>query len=146
MAWLAIDYDDTLVQNMGDGQELPLPGAVEAMNQFAAEGHRLTIFTSRFAPMPDSERQRLKEQIEGDLASFGFPPMEVWTGTTKPAADVFIDDKAVTFDGDWPLAMTQAQYMLEDMGLVPGPQPDDGMMQDEMGEPAPDEEEPVAGP
>lgn len=109
------------------------------MNQFAAEGHRLTVFTSRFAPMPDSERDRLKQQLEGDLAAWGFPPMEVWTGTTKPAADIYIDDKAVTFDGDWPLAIAQAQYMLEEMGLLPGadletPVMDDGVTQPAAGE------------
>jgi hypothetical protein len=48
--------------------------------------------------------------------------MEVWTGTTKPAADIFIDNKAVTYDGDWPLVLAQTQYMLEERGLVPGPE------------------------
>lgn len=129
MAWIAVDLDDTLVQDFGDGQEMPIDGAVEAMTSLASQGHRLSVFTSRFAPMPDSERQRLKEQIEQDLASYGFPPMEVWTGTTKPAADLFIDDSAVTFDNDWNLALAQAQMMLEERGLVPGPQPDDGSME-----------------
>lgn len=129
MAWVCVDLDDTLVQDFGDGQEMPIDGAVEAMTSLASQGHRLSVFTSRFAPMPDSERQRLKEQIEQDLASYGFPPMEVWTGTTKPAADLFIDDSAVTFDNDWNLALAQAQMMLEERGLVPGPQPDDGSME-----------------
>jgi hypothetical protein len=131
MAWIAIDLDDTLVQDMGDGQEVPLPGAVEAMTQLVNEGHRLTVFTSRFAPMPASEKQRLREQIESDLAQHGFPQMEVWTGQDKPAADLYVDDKAVTFDNDWPLAMAQMQTMLEEAGLVPGPQPDDGQVEQE---------------
>lgn len=150
MAWIAVDLDDTLIQQqpvdpmMGDEAEneepleMPVDGAVEAMTQLAAEGHRLTVFTSRFAPMPESERQRLKEQIEQDLASMGFPPMEVWTGTTKPSADLFIDDKAVTFDGDWPLALAQAQYMMEERGLVAGPE--QLAMQQQQGEEVPPEE------
>lgn len=148
MAWIAVDYDDTLVQDFGDGQEAPVEGAIEAMQQLAAQGHRLTIFTSRFAPMPESEKQRLKDQIEEEVVAWGFPPMEVWTGTTKPPADLYIDDKAVTFDGDWPLAMTQAQYMLEEMGLVPATGLDTaGAQQPEAGmeEVPPEEEEPADG-
>ena len=145
MAWIVVDLDDTLVRQAVDpstgepmGEEdTPIDGAVEAMNHLASEGHRLTVFTSRFAPMPDSEKQRKKEEIEQLLQSFGFPPMEVWTGTHKPDADFFVDDKAVTFDNDWGLALAQMQYMMEERGLVPGPQPDDGSM--------PPEEDPAGG-
>lgn len=144
MAWIAVDLDDTLVQKAIDPEtgepseeDQPIEGAVEAMNQLAGEGHRLTIFTSRFAPMPETERNRLKEEIEQTLQAHGFPPMEVWTGTTKPTADFFIDDRAITFDNDWGLALAQMQYMMEERGLVPGPQPDDGSM--------PPEEDPTGG-
>jgi hypothetical protein len=131
MAWVCLDYDDTLVHRLpdpmtGEESDQPVEGAVESMHQLAQEGHRLTLFTSRFAPMPDSEKQRLKEQIEQELQGFGFPPIEVWTGTHKPSADVYIGDEAITFDQDWGLALAQLQYMLEERGLVPGPQPDDG--------------------
>jgi len=131
MAWIAIDLDDTLVQKLpdpmtGEESEQPMEGAVESMNQLIQEGHRLTVFTARFSPMPDSEKQRLKEQIEQELAGYGFPPMEVWSGTHKPSADVYIGNEAITFDNDWGLAMAQLQYMLEEKGLVPGAQPDDG--------------------
>jgi hypothetical protein len=129
MAWICVDLSGTLLQDMGDGQEMPIDGAIEAMMHLAGEGHRLTVFTDRFAPMPDDRRQLLKEQIEQELVSYGFPPLEVWTGTTKPAADVYIDSKAVTFDGDWNLAVAQTQMMLEESGLAPGPQPDDGSME-----------------
>lgn len=141
MAWICVDLDDTLLQRPVDpmtgapmeGEEAtqPTEGSVETMNQLASEGHRLTVFTARFAPMPDSERNRLKEQIEQELQGLGFPPMEVWTGTTKPTADVFIDDKAITYDNDWGLVLAQLEYMLTERGLMPQPQP--GAI-DEMGE------------
>lgn len=132
MAWFTIDLDDTLVRKELDpmtGQEVssPIEGAVEAMNQLASEGHRLTVYTARFAPMPESRRNEMKESIEEELASYGFPPMEVWTGTTKPSADIFIGDNNVTFDGDWNLALAQSQTMLEERGLIDIP-PDDGTM------------------
>lgn len=128
MAWITITFDDTLVQDMGDGQEVPVPGAPEAVMQLVSEGHRITVVTSRFAPMPDSERVRLKEQMEQDLQMLGFPPLEVWFGTTRPASDVHIGSEAITFDKDWGLCLAQLSVMLEERGLVPGPQPDDGVM------------------
>lgn len=145
MAWLVFALDGTLIdRDEMTGEEFPLDGAIEALTQWANEGHRLTVNTERFAPMPESNRNQLKEEIEQSLASMGFPPIEVWTGYTKPKADLFFDSKAITFDQDWGLAMAQAQVMMEDMGLVPGPMPDDGTMPPEEGmeeEPPPPEEE-----
>jgi hypothetical protein len=139
MAWICVDLDDTLVQKqpvvepetIGDEesvqqpelQDMPVEGAVEAMTQLVEEGHRLTVFTARFAAMPASEKQRVKEEIEQTLQMLGFPEMDVWTGTFKPAADLFIDNNAVNFSDDWPLALAQAQQMLEDRGLAQGPVP-----------------------
>jgi hypothetical protein len=134
MAWIVFDLDNCLIEDHVDEMtgessgSMPTDGALEAVQTLLGEGHRLTVYTSRFAPMPETEKQRLKEQIEEELVSLGFPPMEVWTGTTKPAADVFIGDNHVTFDGEWGLALAQVQQMLEDRGLVPGPTPDDGLM------------------
>lgn len=122
MAWIVLDLDDTLLQTVPDPMtgaetEVPVDGSPEACMALMQEGHRLTVYTSRFAPMPDSEKQRLKEQIENDLASYNFPPMEVWTGTTKPDADIFLGRNHVTFDNDWNLALAQMHVMLNEMGL-----------------------------
>jgi hypothetical protein len=129
MAWIAVNLDDTLLTDMGDGQEIATPGAVETLTQLVQEGHRITVVTSRFAPMPASERNRMKEQLEQTLVGQGFPPLEVWAGSTKPAADIYVGADAVTFDNDWNMALAQIQVMLEEQGLVPGPQPDDGSME-----------------
>lgn len=144
MAWICLDLDDTLVTSQpsmgmdgeGSEQNIPVDGAVEAVAQLVAEGHRVTVFTARFNAMPDARKQQLKEEIEEELMQLGFPPIEVWTGTHKPAADLFIDNNAITFDNDWGLALAQAQVMMEERGLVPGPQPDNGVI-----EPNPDDGE-----
>lgn len=127
MAWIVFDLDNCLLEDSTDEMtgepagSVPTDGALEAVQTLTGEGHRLTVYTSRFAPMPETERQRLKEQIEEELMSVGFPPMEVWTGTTKPAADLFVGDNHITYDGDWGLVLAQTQQMLEDRGLVPPP-------------------------
>lgn len=122
MAWICWDLDGTLVEQGPEeegGGLMAVPGAAETAMRYFNEQHRLTVFTSRFAPMPDSERNRLKEQIEQDLTGLGFPPMEVWTGTTKPSADIFVSKDAVTYDGDYDLVQAQIDYMLSERGLLP---------------------------
>lgn len=131
MAWVVIGYDDVLMQDMGDGQEVAVDGALDAVNFMLQQGHHLTVWTERFTPMPETEKKRLKDQLEAELQAQGFPPLEVWTGSTKPAADVFIDKKAITYDDDWSLVLAQLGVMLEERGLAPGPQPDDGSMEPE---------------
>ncbi len=115
MAWVCTDLDGTLL----DEQGMPTEGAVEGMNYLASMGHRITVYTSRFAPMPEQEKNRLKMQIEQELAQAGFQPMEVWMGTTKPAADIFLGANHVTFDQDWNLALAQVLTMLGERGLDP---------------------------
>lgn len=124
MAWIGVGLDDTLLEQdpLSGEYTQPTEGAVEAMTQLLEEGNRVTIWTSRFAPAPEAKKQELKEEIEATLQALGFPPIEVWTGTTRPKVDVFIDRHGVTYDGDWGLALAQVQQMLEDLGVVPGPQ------------------------
>lgn len=124
-----MDLDDCLVHYVPDpmtGQMgiLPTEGAIEAVTQLQMEGNRLTVFTARLAPMPAANRQQFKDDIETTLVSMGFPPVEIWTGFSKPAADIFIGGNNVTFDGDWGLVLAQSQMMLEERGLVPPPMGD----------------------
>lgn len=147
MAWVCVDLDDTLLGQdpMSGEYALPTEGAVEAMQTLAGEGHRLTVFTARFNPVPAPVKQQMKEEIEMMLQQLGFPPMEVWTGTTKPSADIFIDNNAVTYDGDWGLVLAQTEQMLEDRGLLPGPQPgaaEAAQLQGDTGQPG-DETQPA---
>lgn len=137
MAWIVFALDGTLItqQELDDGtgtgdtvpMSLPTEGAVEAVTQLMNEGHRVSVWTDRFAPMPEERKQQLREEIAQELLEAGFPELEIWTGTTKPAADVYVDRKAVTFDDDWGLALAVIQQQLEDQGLA-GPMMDDGSL------------------
>jgi hypothetical protein len=139
MAWIVVGLDDTLLEQdpLSGEYTQPTEGAAEAVAQLLEEGNRVTVWTSRFAPAPASMRNQLKEEIENTLQQLGFPPLEVWTGSTRPKADVFIDRRGVTYDGDWGLALAQVQQMLEDLGVEPGPQEGAAQAQldaDEVGE------------
>lgn len=156
MPWVAVELDNTLVQFAPDPMSgelgvAPVDGAVEAMNQLALEGHKITVYTSRLAAMPTANKQQFKDDVETTLVAMGFPPMDVWTGTTKPDADIFIGNNNVTFDGDWGLVLAQTQMMMEERGLIPPPMGDpasyemgqedtSGQMQDQVQETGSNEE------
>lgn len=125
MAWVSVNLDETLLQKdpLSNEYSSPSEGAIEAMNTLVSEGHRLTVITTRFNLLPPSQRNQMKQDLEQALLELGFPPMEVWNGTTKPSVDIHIGHDSVTYDGDWGLVLAQAQQMLEDRGLLPGPMP-----------------------
>lgn len=118
MAWICIDLDSTLVKKApsdgGEEVDVPTDGAIESVNSLLQDGHRLTIFTARFTPMPDSEKEKNKQHIQQMLIDLGFPPLEVWTGTHKPQADAFIDDRAVGHRGNWGQTLAQTRQYLRD--------------------------------
>ncbi len=98
---VAIDWDDTLVNVKT--QEW-LPGAVEALQKFLAQGDSVVIFTCR-ANWPEG-----LASIEQKLV-----PLRKWRGKIsiekKPRADVYIDNQALRFQ-EWETALPQAERIL----------------------------------
>lgn len=88
---VAVDLDRTLV----DGNDW-LPGAVDAL-RWIARRHEVTIHTCR------ANYQEGILSVYGLLADAGLkhPKVTVWSAPGKPDADVYIDDKALRFRGDW---------------------------------------------
>lgn len=116
--WVAVDLDDTLINRMGE----PEPGAIEAMSKFLEEGHRVTIWTARFARIHEDDHGKLLHHTEQQLKELGIPYTDIATGP-KPAADVFIGDNVVPFEGDWPRTLAQAHMMMKTRGIVDNPPP-----------------------
>lgn len=93
---MAIDFDGTL--NQYDGwrgpthASDPMPGALEFVNR-AVKHFNVVVVSSRCNTMEGIGF------VLGWLNQHGFPSLEV-TGS-RPPAFVSIDDRAITFDGDW---------------------------------------------
>jgi len=113
MAWIAVDLDNTLVNaRTGDAE----PGAVEAMAELLKDGHRVTIWTARFAPRPEEEKKAVKADIEKTLSDAGIPYTDIWTGHNKPNVDAFIGDNLVPYKGNWGQSLAMLNMMIEHAG------------------------------
>lgn len=99
---IAVDFDHTLVDYTADGTAVPMPGAREAMEELRGNGAWLVIHTCRTTV--GRENGTLADELDfiaRALSAFGIPFDEIYEGD-KMIADVYIDDRAVAFGGDWP--------------------------------------------
>lgn len=98
IAKLCIDWDGTLVDT---GSQEWLPGAQEALRALLKRGYKITIHSSRANWEGGMEQirlvlgKRLADQVE--LAG-------------KPVADLYIDNLALTFAGDWTPILAQLRH------------------------------------
>ena len=110
---ICVDFDLTLVAwGSLDALPEPLPGAVMAVRALQSLGYEVVIFTSRLSPtwwaahVGNGETRDIEdfgtEQraiVVGALAAMGLEGLRV-TAEKVPAL-AYIDDRAVTFRGDW---------------------------------------------
>lgn len=104
---ICLDVDGTLCELKGRGGDYaavrPLPHAAEAVRALRAAGHYVILATARHMNTCGSNvgmvvaRQGLT-LIEW-LKRHGIEYDELWFG--KPHADLYLDDNAMTFDGNW---------------------------------------------
>lgn len=113
-----IDWDGTCVENKYPEQGDWLPGAVNALHLFDRLGTAI-IFSVRIAPVKpftegkaiphpgtetpfdDGQPEREIAYIQRKLDEANLGHLEIWQRSYKPPAFVYIDDRAVHFDGDW---------------------------------------------
>lgn len=116
---IAIDFDGTLhpytkhwIGSTPD-DELPLPGAWDAVRDLQALGYRIVIFSVR-ADHPEG-----LAGIAAWLTKHGFTGCEITH--LKPPAIAYIEDRAVGFRGDWHAAVEEALGIAH--GTIPAAAP-----------------------
>ncbi|MBF0235774.1 MAG: hypothetical protein HQK65_22465 [Desulfamplus sp.] len=112
---ICIDFDGVIAELVGSIEECgsPIKGAAEAISVLKEAGFKIIIHTAR----PDSEESialiknyLIENKIPFDSINQGVDsPWE----SKKPLADLYIDDRALRFEGDWASALVQAKKLLQ---------------------------------
>ena len=100
---ICVDLDGTICENISPGVSykdvLPLPGAVDTLEELKQRGYYIVIFTARNMRACDNNIGRImarQGKIVIDLLDkYGVPYDELRFG--KPHVDYFIDDKGIKF-------------------------------------------------
>jgi hypothetical protein len=94
LKWLGIDFDCVIANNSGHPDytiTTPLEGAKEYLDKIEQDGYKITIYTARGWAM--------YEEIETFLNKHQIPFRRIICG--KPLFRWVIDDRNISFDGDW---------------------------------------------
>jgi len=111
---IGVDFDGVLhsyAQGFTGACDLPgdpVPGAREWVESMLAAGHEVIVFSCRARTVAQASEDDPgstwdpggREAMREWLARHGFPALPI-TGT-KPAASVYLDDRALSFRGSWP--------------------------------------------
>jgi len=108
-----VDFDNTICNWNGVIGEYgePVPGALKAIVDLKNQGYTFVLHTCRTAAEASpgtplkwektpAEKARVMKEVLRWLSYHNFPIENVWVHD-KPFGDVYLDDRAVYFNGDW---------------------------------------------
>lgn len=116
---LCIDLDGTLCEYKAPGGRYddvrPLPGAAEFLRARRAEGHTVIIYTARHMKTCGGNVglvvARQGQILHKWLRDHGMEYDELYFG--KPQADLYIDDNALRFEGNWQAVDSEKAWQLK---------------------------------
>ena len=111
---IAVDFDGVIHAyskgwNGGAIYDPPVPGTREALQALKDKGWKIYIFSTRTNKMfrkKDEEDQEVA--MKRWLAEHQIPFDKIWT-FGKPMADVYLDDRAIGFRGDWSSSLQEIE-------------------------------------
>ena len=104
---IVVDWDGTCVNEVWPGQGDWLPGAVDTLKSFLAEGWDVVIFSTRLSKKNVDEvtdfdgHEDTVLALRRKLDDAGLQEVDIWLKDWKPGAVYYIDDKAIRFEGKW---------------------------------------------
>lgn len=105
---IAVDFDGTIHDpfNVRKGYKMgqPIPGAAQSLSRLQTMGHEIIIF-----PTWADTQERRKALVDW-LHYFGVPFDDITS--VKPEADLYIDNNAYRFTGDWKQAQLDIEGLL----------------------------------
>lgn len=114
MAILAVDFDDTIVDNAathtGYRMGPPAHGAVATLNKLAQEGHQIIIFTAR-----NVQDERVKKAVSDWLDYFKIPYHGI-TNVKRSEFDIYIDNRALHYQS-WMQVDSDLQKAISNWGM-----------------------------
>lgn len=127
---IAIDFDGTIhrfSKGWHDGSiyDPPVEGCRETLKELKRLGHEIILYTCRLNPGPFEGDTRTTEERREALYEWlnrhGFSLIvnELWTFEGKPYADLYIDDKAITFTGNWAKTLETIKNFRPWIGVPP---------------------------
>lgn len=108
MSVIAVDFDGCIhdpfnrLPKYKMGQ--PIPGAAQAISRLQTMGHEIIVFPTW------ADNQQRRKAIVDWLNYFGVPFDDITS--VKPEADLYIDNNAYRFTGDWEKALMDIEGLL----------------------------------
>ena len=111
---IAVDFDGVIAEFTDDIEKFGkiIPGARESMEELRRLGYKIIIHTSR--PSDNGHLERLADYLREENIPFDEINLnsDAGWGTQKPIADLYIDDLACRFEGDWNKTLEEAKTLL----------------------------------
>lgn len=111
---VAIDFDGVLHRysdGWKDGQiyDQPVEGSRQALEAMKTAGWKIYIFSTRSNKLYHKDQDKAQNQAMKDWLDLHEIPYDKIWNFGKPLADLYIDDRALTFRGDWNATLEEAR-------------------------------------